>query len=96
MSDYISGQLHYSDCELSIESIDELAIEQIHQEDENEQNLIQNIQQEHFEMNNKKINEAIETIVNNELRCDICKSIPCAIVSKHTVVEEMVDRKSVV
>ena len=90
MSDYIYGPVHYSDCELSIESIDELAFEQIHQEDKNEQTLIQNIQREHLEMNNKKIEEAIETIVNNELRCDICKSIPCAFVLKHTVVEEMV------
>ena len=82
---------HCSQCELSMESIEELAIEQIQQEDDNEQILIQKIQQEHFEMNNDKMNDAIVRIVNSELQCDICKSIPCAMIIKHTDVKEMVD-----
>ena len=80
-----------SECELSMESIEELAIEQIQQEYDNEQILIQNIQQEHFEMNNNKMNDAIVRIVNSELQCHICKSIPCAMITKHTVVKKMVD-----
>ena len=86
--------VYYSDCELSMKSVEDLAIEQIQQEDDNEQTLIQSIQQDIFEMNNKNIDDSIETIVNNELRCDICKSIPCAMIIKHNAVKEMVDNLS--
>ena len=54
-----------------MESLEELAIEEIQQQYENEQALIDQVSQEHFETNNDKIDEAVEILVNEELRCDI-------------------------
>ena len=76
--------------EMSMESIEELAVEQIRREDEKESTLIDQVSQEHFGMNNSRIDEAVEILVNEELRCDICKSIPCAMVVKQTTIETMV------
>ena len=84
----------YSDAELSMESIEDLAIEQIQQQYENEQALIDQVSQEHFGMNDNKIDEAVEILVNEELRCDLCRCIPCAMVVKQVTVERMVSNLS--
>ena len=71
-----------SNAELSMESLEDIAIEEIQQQYENEQELIDQVSQDHFGMNNNKIDEAVEILVNEELRCDICRCIPCAMVVK--------------
>ena len=73
-----------------MESLEDLAIEEIQQQYENEQALIDQVSQEHFGMNDNKIDEAVEILVSEELRCDICKCIPCAMVVKQITVERMV------
>ena len=90
MEQKVSTTRCYSDSELSMESTEDIAIKQIQKEDEKEQTLINQIQQEHIEMSNEKIDNAINIIIDSELRCDICKCIPCAMVVKQMVVEKMV------
>ena len=84
----------YSNAELSLESIEDLAVEQIQQENEKEQALIDEIHEEYFEMNDHKIDEVVQILVNEELRCDICRCIPCAMVMKQVTVERMISNLS--
>ena len=85
---------NYSDAEFSMESLEDIAIEEIQQQYENEQALIDQVSQDHFGMNDDKIDEAVEILVNEELRCDICRCIPCAMVVKQVTVERMVSNLS--
>ena len=47
-----------------MESLEDLAIEEIQQQYENEQELIDQVSQDRFGMNDDKIDEAIEIVVN--------------------------------
>ena len=90
MSEYNSTHKCYSDGELSMDSIEELALKQIQKEDQNEKELINQLQKEQYDIMNNKIDEAVEIIVNTELRCDECRCVPCAMIQKQQTVQRMV------